>query len=436
MKIRRSVNLIVITGAMTICGCGFGGFGGGGGSSSSSGGTTAVNETELNGVVSKGIFKNGTVRVYAVNSDGSETLLKTTSISAEGKYAVTISPQKTSPDGSYTGIVLIKGSGSYQDEATGSEAIIGENEPLRTLITNPSGNSYKAAVTPLTEIAARKALSSRSAGSQLTVRDVQDANALVSQMFKVDIIGTRPVGADLSSTGFGNAATTQAQKDYTLALAAISQMAKESGTLSGVLTGLESDMADGTLSVDTVTTFQTALRTFLASDKNLTGVQDINATNLVNPGGTLKLIKLGTNEKEGLSAIITGITVTVVLPPGVTIKADYSAPEKIVKPLLAGGVTSSGPGTLAGSRVEAAYIPASDTVPGSITVTLINPSGFMAGEFATLQCDMPVGSVFTSADFSIYHNSENQNDPRNFKAVDENGAKYPQERLTVQILPE
>lgn len=436
MKMRILSVLMFALAAMSLSGCGFGGFSPSESSGSSSQSASSDAGTVISGVVSKGIFNKGKVRVYAVNTDGSETLLRSASIGAYGTYSASLGSNKTAANGSYSGVVLVKASGSYIDEATGSELTIDDNYPLRSVIANLSGKS-NVVVTPLTELAARLALAKQTANRQLTAKDVTDANALVSEMFKVNIIGVKPVEPNTSSSGFGNAGTTQAQKDYTLALATISQMAKDGqGGLAGILNVLGTDVADGVISTENATAFQTALTTYLGSDKNATGVRDVTSTNLVNVGGTTKVVRLATSEKTGSAAVINGITVTLHLPPGVTLRADFSVPEKKEKEPLQGTVVASGVGALAGSQLRAAYVPAAAATPALVTLTLINAAGFTAGEFVSITCDVPAGASVKTTDFSIYRNADVPNDPRNFKAVDGNGAAFPSGVISVEILPE
>ncbi|ABQ25366.1 hypothetical protein [Geotalea uraniireducens] len=435
MKKRILFRLILSLWVMSVFGCGFGGFSDSSNSGTSSGDSDSANDTKVSGVVSKGLFKNGTVRFYAVNFDGSETLLKTTSIGAFGNYSARLSSQKTITSGSYNGVVLIKATGSYIDEATGAELTIDDSHPLRAIIANPSG-TLNASVTALTELATRKALAVQRTGNQLAATDVTNANALVSEMFKVDIIATKPVEPDLSDYGFGRASTTQAQKDYTLALAAISQMARNNaGTLASTLNVLADDIADGAITAENATTLQTALITFLASDRNVTGVKSINSTNLANAGGSLKIVRLGTAEKLGAGNIIGGVTVTLKLPPGVTLRADLSAPEIAEKEPLSGVVKGSGV-IAAGVYVKASYIASSGALPGMVTLSLAGAHGFAVGEFATIMCDVPAGMSLNSTNFSIYKNLNDPNDPKNFKAVDGNGAAFPADIITVEVLPD
>lgn len=435
MKKRMLYRLILSLWVMNVFGCGFGGFSDSSNSGTSSGDSNSANDTKVSGVVSKGLFKSGTVRFYAINFDGSGTLLKTTSIGAFGNYSARLSSQKLTTGGSYNGVVLIKATGSYIDEATGAELTLDDSHPLRAIIANPSG-TLNVSITALTELAARKALAVQNKGSQLAATDVTDANALVSELFKVDIIATKPVEPDLSTYGFGIASTTQSQKDYTLALAAISQMARnDAGVLTGTLNVLSGDISDGVITAENAAAFQTALITFLTSDRNVTGVKNISLTNLVNAGGSVKLVKLGTAEKLGAGNIMGGLTVTLKLPPGVTLRADLSDPETAQKEPLSGVIKGSGVIT-AGVYVRSSYTVSSGALPGMVTISMASAHGFTAGEFATIACDVPAGMSLNSTNFSIYKNLDDPNDPKNFKAVDGNGAAYPENIISVEILPD
>lgn len=421
---------------MNALGCGFGGF-------SESGSETALSVadpatyTKLKGVVSKGLFKGGAVKFYAINSDGSETLLKTASIGAFGNYSASLSSFQSSSSDSYSGIVMIKATGSYSDEATGSLLAVDDSNPLRAIIANPS--TQNISVTPLTELAVRKALAVLSKNYQLTATDVSEANLLVSEMFKVDIISTKPVEPNFSAEGFGTTATSQAQKDYTLALAAISQLASSAGSLSNTLNTLADDISDGAMTAENAASFQSALTSFLESNKNQTGIQSINSTNLVNAGGAVKYIKIGTAEKVGAGSIMGGLSVTLKLPPGVRITADLTDParlEKLEKKPLSGVVEASGVIAAGTYYILASYLAPSGALPAMVTMGLISKSGFPAGEFVTVKCDLPAGVSLSTADFSIYKNIEDPTDLKNFKAWDGNGAAFAADIITGEILPD
>jgi len=436
MKMGKALMLFLSLWVMNAAGCGFGGFSESS-SEPASGDSSPAIDTKLKGVVSKGLFKSGTVKFYAVNSDGSESLLKTASIGAFGNYSASLSSFKSSSSASYSGIVMIKATGSYSDEATGSLLTIDDSNPLRAIMANPSTTNIS--VTPLTELAVRKALAVLSKNGQLTATDVSEANVLVSEMFKVDIISTKPVEPNRSDEGFGTAATSQAQKDYTLALAAISQSASSAGALSNTLNALADDISDGAMTAENAAVFQGALTSFLVSNNNQTGIQSIDSTNLVNAGGAVKNIRIGTAEKVGAGSMMGGLSVSVKLPPGVRITADLTDParlEKLEKEPLSGVVKASGVISAGTYLMTASYLPPSGALPAMVTLALASKSGFPAGEFVTVRCDVPAGISLDAAAFSIYKNVDDMNDPKNFRAVDGNGAAFPADMITVEILPD
>jgi len=437
MKIGKILMIFLSLWVMNALGCGFGGFSESSSETAPSDSDPAT-DTKLKGVVSKGLFKGGTVKFYAINSDGSETWLKTASIGAFGNYSASLSSLKSSSSASYSGIVMIKATGSYSDEATGSLLSIDDSNPLRAIVANPSTKNIS--VTPLTELAVRKALAVlTSKNYQLTATDVSEANVLVSEMFKVDIISTKPVEPNLSAEGFGTLDTSQAQKDYTLALAAISQSASSAGALSNTLNALADDILDGAMTAENAAVFQSALTSFLVSNNNQTGIQSINSTNLVNAGGAVKSIRIGTAEKVGAGSIMGGLLVTVKLPPGVRITADLTDParlEKLEKEPLSGVVKASGVIAAGTYILKTSYLAPSGALPAMVTLALASKSGFPAGEFVTVRCDVPAGVSLDAAAFSIYKNVDDINDPKNFRAVDGNGAAFPADMITVEILPD
>jgi hypothetical protein len=394
MKITPLFVLMLFPVMVNISGCGVGGFENPANSNSSGGSGNAT--TMVSGVAAKGIIKNGTIGIYAINANGTVgALLKTAHTNAFGYYTTNMR---------LTGAILAKATGTYTDEATGLEMAIDDNNPLRAAIetiTNPTPLS----VTPFTELALMKA--------QVFINGtITAANTLISSLFKVDIIATQPIV--LSAELFGDANTRQAQKDYTLALAAFSQMAHDyyNGSMSQTLSALYADINSGNeLSSSTAANFKTALINFLNSDKNPTGLRDINLTNLVNAGGSVKAVKIATTGTLPAGKSICGITMTLQLPAKVTVKADFSTNN--YQP-LSGVVTTSGVVPL-GSLSAAEYTPSSGSVPASLTISLAYPSGFGLGEFVTVYCDIPAGETRQATDFNV---SE-------LKAVDENGVVLP-----------
>ena len=372
--------------ALTCNGCGFGGFSGSNNTTGGSGGgqSTSSAETVLGGVASKGIIMNGTVRIYAIDSNGKvgSTIAETTT-DAEGNFSVSIKK--------YSGCVLVEvTNGTYIDEFTGLETTLAI--PLHTVADLSSLNSQnlsgstpnsspRLAITPLTELAYRHVRT-----NLMTAANISDANALLSRIFKVDIVGTMPVDlADFSSAD-------QSQRDYALSLAALSKMAADNGGLATVMDNLSGDVSDdGILSVASSNSLKTALNDFLTSPNNTTSVHDIYQTNLVNIGGDMVAVVLATSGVLPPGKTIFGIETTLTLPPGVTLRADMNS----LKPLT-GIVTTSGKSP-SGALIDARYTPPSGITPGKVTVVLGSQSGFVTGEFALVYCDLPPATQASQA---------------------------------------
>lgn len=405
MKNGHIFSLVLAICVLTLAGCGGGG---GGGSSASPAATTTIS-----GVASKGMFKSGKVKVYAVNADGTKgNLLTTGDISPDGTYTVVVE---------YTGPVLIEAYGDYMDEATLQIKTVPEQTPLRAALEKVEGE-VKVAVTPLTEIAVKKL--EDPTNKKIAVTNIEETNTLISQVFHVaDIINTIPV----DPTAAAPAGAKQEQKEYALALAAISEMlatpANNGKSLDSVITEVEdaivvdssSPASTPTISTQTAIAFQEALQTFVADqDKNKTGITDATATSLVNVGGSTATIKLKTTG----SGSMNGIQVSVTLPAGVTVKAESGKP-------LSGLVSASG-AVSGGSLLETRYVPASAN-PGQLIIALASKDSFGAGEFATIKCDVAPGVTISSSSFTpaSYTNS---------KVVDGTGAPVSNMSYTAEVL--
>ncbi|MBJ6724589.1 WD40/YVTN/BNR-like repeat-containing protein [Geomesophilobacter sediminis] len=216
----------------------------GGGGSSSSG--PSLNGNVISGVASKGIIANGNIKIYSLKSDGSKgDLLASALTDSNGEYAATV--------GSYSGPVLVEASGNYQDEATGQQMTISANAPLRAAYPNITG-ATTISVSPFTEIAVRKASS-----TSLTPTSINTANNLIASIFTFDSIKTKPLAMTVAALQ----TSAQSQKDYTLALAALSQMAKTSGTpVSNVIDAISGDIISKNALSTTLAGFIAALHLY------------------------------------------------------------------------------------------------------------------------------------------------------------------------------
>ncbi|QEM66804.1 hypothetical protein FO488_00595 [Geobacter sp. FeAm09] len=342
--------------------------------------------TVVSGVASAGIISGGTVKAFVAYSSANEVkkqLGSTGTTDANGVYKIDI--------GSYAGPVIVEVTGgSYTDEATGNTGqSIPTAAPLRAAV-NASSGALSVAVTPLTELALRLA---KTAGNKLTKTNIDAANSMISQLFKMDIIATLPVAP--TATAFS--AATQAQKDYALALAAISQFMKTNSStdLSAqleVLIGgisLTSGMSTGTTS-----NLTTALSAFLAADTTLnqTGVTSLYDTGLQNMGTTTMTLTLalsGTNV-----ASVKAIQATINLPTGIKVRAHAitsGEPLDGVLTPLAGGTSP----LLNGSYT-------SSTTPATLKLNFATTANLVAGNIISVTFDVTPGTATPSAsDFSL-----------------------------------
>ncbi|MFZ5524776.1 MAG: hypothetical protein ACOY9D_11945 [Pseudomonadota bacterium] len=122
-------------------------------------------------------------------------------------------------------------------------------------------------------------------------------------------------------------------------------------------------------------------------------------------------IKISTQGTYPSGALIGGINVTLTLPTGVIVKSkpDTYATSVLVTDI--GGVVSSGVAS-ANSSVLATFSPAAGNDAGTVNIQIANPSGFVIGEFVTVNSDIAFGSNPVAGDFSL----------SKFVAVDLNGA--------------
>lgn len=334
-----------------------------------------THDTVISGVASKGIIRNGTIKVFAVSTDGTKSqLLKESTTDNNGAYRVNL--------GRYTGPVLVEASGSYTDEATGATITIGSDAPLRAIIA-ASAAEVSMAVTPLTELAVEQNLDPVTGRFRLERIDAD--NALIASLFKVDILRTMPVdslsASPMASTG---------QKEYALALAGISDLMRSRNMdLHGVIGLLRDTIAAGNaITAPVAAEFLTAVARFATGTGNRTGITDISTTALFAIGGQTRSLALSV---AGTTSSIAAIEMEIVLPPGSTVKADADGKvdTSVLQPLGA-------PGTMI---IAGHYSPPTSYGRGSVRIAIVSASGFAAGEFLTLQYQTTHDVVPTGADF-------------------------------------
>jgi len=358
-----------------LSGCG----GGGGG-----GGTTATvapsqQKTTLAGMASKGPIQAGTVKAFGVSFGAVDTSapIGQGETDGAGNYNIDI--------GQYRGPMVVEVTGgTFTDEVSG--ATVALKTPLRAIFSNVTTGTKAVAVTPMTELAFRKAKGS----GPLTADSISSANAGVASTFGLrDIVSTLPVAGS----------SVAEQNKYAAACGSVSQLVnnykKQGESLDDALPRLLTQMGDeqeqgGGLSMDSINMINTAVTDFNNSGRNGTGgtIDPI-------PTPASGLLKLSTT---GTANVIAGIDMTVNLPAGIIVDADP------LTGMVADGVVAISGVAAVGTRngTVAKFSPASIGTPANLHVVMANGLGFPLGEFITIQFDLATGATFPAANaFSV-----------------------------------
>jgi hypothetical protein len=248
MKIKSLIGPLLFLPVLALSACG-------GGSSSPS------STTKISGLASKGPIKAGIVKVFAVRNGTEDTIapIGQGKTDDNGNFTVDV--------GSYKGPVMVElTGGSFTDEVAGVPVTV--KTPLRAIFANVSSGTETVAVTPLTELACKKA---KAKGAKLTRTTIDDANKKMAAKFKLaEIVSTLPVAGGGSDD----------QKKYAAACGSISQLvntSKHSGetlddALSRVLGEMETEIENtGDLSDDSTSRLNSAIDDFNSGGKNKSG---------------------------------------------------------------------------------------------------------------------------------------------------------------------
>jgi hypothetical protein len=206
---------------------------------------------------------------------------------------------------------------------------------------------------------------------------------------KVDILATTPVEPTVA--GFTATGVTQAQRDYSLALAAISQLMSTNGSdLSTTLNSLKSGITPTGMTGPVATSLSGALTAYVAANTERTGVTTVPPS-MQNMGTVTKklTVALGGTNASSVQALQTILT----LPAGLLLRSDTA------------GIPLGAVFTLSGSAASAKdvsyvarYVAASGNTPAKVTFALIAPKGgLVAGDILTLTCDVATGSAVPAA---------------------------------------
>ena len=193
--------------------------------------------------------------------------------------------------------------GTYVDEATGATVAMAPGDVMTAVISSvTSGETItNIMVTPLTSMA--QAMANNMAGG-MTGANITAANSSIGSYFMVnDILHTQPMNPLVAGS---SGTATQDMKNYGMAIAAISQSAKDMGmsSSSSMVTSMMNDASDGVMnglmgstpvmmggmmggsSMMTTTAgtsgLATEMATFITSSMNMSGVTATNMQTLMN----------------------------------------------------------------------------------------------------------------------------------------------------------
>ena len=327
--------------------------------------------------------------------------LFTTSTNNVGYYSVTI--------GNYYGPISVEVFGNYTDEATGKIASIPESAPLKAATVPPAdATPIIVNVTALTEIAYVQAVS-QPEGCTASINAV---NQQVSSSFNVpDILTTIPLDASVPLPK----TATDGEKQYTLVLAAVSQLA--SNNLLPASTTAPTPLE---LSVALTTAINTLQEQLASGVGATTTVQSSIAA------AATEFLADTTNNKSGLTtadpaiqAIVAwkNVTVTIAVkselspvPTFGTVRGRLTVPSGVICPAdpVTGAIQSGVLQTLkAGAYVGGNFRASTNTLTVSI-VSVSTPLG--VGNLLTVTCSAPTAMRVLKGDFIVNNASLDVND--------------------------
>ncbi len=263
-----------------------------GGSSSSGKGAGGT----ISGTMIKGPVSGASVMAYAITNGTMGAQIGGGTTDAMGNFTISI--------GNYAGPLMLQASGgTYTDEATGTAMTMQPGDVMACAIPSVAANATTTGVqlTPLTTMAHSRV---HHMTGGITAANITAANTAIGSYFSVsDILHVVPIDPTVAGSAAG---ATQDAKNYGMAIAAMSQYAKDIGMpqSSGVVTAMANDASDGVMDgkmagaavmmgggMASVTTMQatagttglaTAMAAFIASPMNRSGVSSSDMQALMN----------------------------------------------------------------------------------------------------------------------------------------------------------
>jgi len=191
----------------------------------------------ISGTAVKGPVANATMTAFSINNGAMGSQIGTGQTDAQGNFTMSV--------GDYSGPVMLqmKG-GSYVDEATGTTMAMQQSDMMTAVIPSMSAGAAVSGVqmTPVTSMAQTMA---QGMSGGMTAANIATANTAMGNYFMVnDILHVHPMDPLIQGAGSG---ADQNAKNYGVAIAAMSQLAKNTGMSfsSGMVTAMMSDASDG-----------------------------------------------------------------------------------------------------------------------------------------------------------------------------------------------
>lgn len=200
----------------------------------------AVNQTTVNGAAVKGPVSGANVVAFGVGPDGAKgAQIGSATTDVSGNFHMQI--------GNYSGPLMLEMmGGGFDDEATGTHMGMGATDVMTAVIPDMTAGSTLSGIqiTPLTSMAQRMAQNMRGG---MTQANITQSNSAMGDYFGVsDIIAVHPMDPTVPGSG---ATADQDQRDYGMAIAAMSEFASTMGmtTSSGMVTAMMNDASDGVM---------------------------------------------------------------------------------------------------------------------------------------------------------------------------------------------
>jgi hypothetical protein len=225
-------------------------------------------DATITGAVVKGPVASGKVCAYSI-ADGVQAEQRACSATDDqGRYAIRL--LSVNPAGETLVVAATRMTGRYIDEATGTQRAL--DATLRSAVRVLPGDEATVMVTPLTELAMRRAETSP---ARLQQDSIDQAMTMVATAFDVtDLRQTRPSDPTQASS----VQVARGERNYGLALAAVSSLQANLPVAAGGSVTLENALQElaQSFAPDRVTAqdlkFKAALQSFLSGPRNASGV--------------------------------------------------------------------------------------------------------------------------------------------------------------------